>query len=96
MRHPHADIAIEWFQDTSRVVQYFWNNQWTDWDRGSDPHFSPNCQWRFRPEPKPDVVRYARAMMTLTGWRIPDGTENLKVTFSGEDGKLIKAEVIGD
>lgn len=46
-RHPHADIAIEWFQDTSRVVQMRDGDCWADID---GPFWRPNIEYRFKPQ----------------------------------------------
>ena len=67
---------------------------WKTWARGDvTPFDCPDWQWRVKPEPKPDVVRYGFALPTWWGNVLcPDN--NIKITFDGETGKLKSAEVI--
>jgi hypothetical protein len=71
--------------------------------------YTPHVLWRIKPEPKPDVVYYAIveikpskfgdrtlnerdyiSCLTLK----KDSMDNLKLTFDGESGKLVSAEVL--
>ena len=50
-------------------------------------------EWRTKPEPKPDVVKYGLAWERIWDCK-PMSGDNLKLTFDGETGKLKSAEVI--
>lgn len=92
-RHPHADLIKAWAEDTSRVVQYRDPTDVYDWNDIERPAWRPDMEYRFKPEPKQDVVRYCTACVSIGFAEKPDHT-NLKLTFSGENGRLISAEVI--
>lgn len=50
------------------------------------------CEYRVKPDPKPDKILYYRAEAT---WATPQkATDNLRLTFDGETGKLKSAEVL--
>ena len=71
-------------------------SEWLDWNFGSVTPFSNSAiafEWRIKPEPKPDVVRY-RSVGEGSGYIVPQLDSNLKLTFDGETGKLKAAEVI--
>ena len=51
-------------------------------------------EYNFKPESKPDVVKYATTFMTSWHKEKPDTTDNLKLTFNGETGELKSAEVL--
>ena len=91
-RHPHHGLIVTWAADTSRVVQRkSINGDWTD---VAAPSWSDDTEYRFKPEPKPDVVE--SVIMDLHGYRYPTQGEkpNLRLTFDGETGKLKAAEVL--
>lgn len=95
MKHPHHDLIIEWAKDTTRVVQVN-PDPYTadDWVDAPVPSWNPNMGYRFKPVPKPDVMReYVCTVYTL---RRPEHWEiaNLRLVFDGETGTLTKAEVI--
>ena len=48
-------------------------------------------KYRIKPKPRPDVIEYRTI---ASGLGTPTTIDNLKLTFSGETGALIKAEVI--
>ncbi|TXH54256.1 MAG: hypothetical protein E6Q97_11380 [Desulfurellales bacterium] len=51
--------------------------------------------YRVRPEPKPDLIRYAHAWIHPgSGVSAPSSNDNLRLTFDGETGKLKSAEVL--
>lgn len=96
MRHKHADLIHAWAEGAE--IQYNVGDGcgWHDYEAASTaPSWDECCQYRIKPEPKPDVVCYFTAAkhdrqpqtQRLCG-------DNLKLTFDGETGKLIKAEVL--
>lgn len=93
MKHPHHDLIVEWAKDTSRVVQYRMQEH-MDWDITSTPSWIPGYQYRFKPEPKPDVMH--EYVCDIYKQRIPEHYEkpNLRLTFDGETGKLKSVEML--
>lgn len=104
--HKHAAVlrAIADGKD----VQYLHNTDWTDpFDlQGFNPIKNPHYEWRIKPEPKPDVVRYVNTYATGVGdfheeqefaERVPNSfnkTGLIRLTWDGETGKLKSAEVL--
>lgn len=103
MKHKHAEVlnaiaegkVVQWM-DSERGV---WN------DAGFKPYTpltNDELYWRIKPEPKADVVRYIGCFNF--GNTFGDSAEDyhsirfwdnkLKLTFDGESGKLMNAEVL--
>jgi hypothetical protein len=91
--HKHLLMIREWALDTSRVVQY----RYTSTDEWSDcvdhPAWITSCQYRFKPEPKPDYHAYAVIMNNSLQVSYV-GNPNIKFTFDGETRQLKAAEVL--
>ena len=56
-------------------------------------------EYRIKPEPKPDVVQYGYAkndgcVAYVTRMGRHQSGDNIKLTFDGETGELISAEVL--
>lgn len=100
----NADILIAWAQGKDVEFRPDDNgDQWKDWDyRDPPPVQSKFYKWRIKPEKKPDVVEYggihwkdSNVVNTIKfGPYNQNPDNNLKLTFDGETGELIKAEVI--
>lgn len=93
----NGDILIAWVLGND--VQFLNQNtgNWCDWTGDTPPHVADGDDWRIKPEKKPDVVRYLRASPDTWAGRASNKAEddnNLRLTFSGETGELIKAEVL--
>jgi hypothetical protein len=91
MKHKHADLIREWALDTSRVVQY--RTAGGEWDELVEPSWSTRCEYRFKPEPKPDYHTYA-AILNSSLQLSYAGKPNVKFTFDGETHQLKAAEVL--
>lgn len=93
--HKHAEVTIAWLNDQSIKLEYSYEG-WLGWAaprEGINPITHPDHNWRIKPEPKPDTVRYYNVL--LWRWReVADADSNLKLTYCGETGKLKAAEVI--
>ena len=91
--HVHAELIKQWADNPSRVVQRRSTQTGLWFDEDAPYEWLTNCEYRFKPEPKPDsvieVFVYSNGAMTRH-----DSEENLRLTFSGETGELIKAEVL--
>lgn len=105
--HVHAKLIKLWaanpmlkFQCRSALVQ-------APWQECPKPTWSETLEYRIKVEPKPDVVRYAKAsfhikgagfdneQLTKTFWtNVRTGSDNIKATFDGETGKLKAVEII--
>lgn len=105
MKHKHADVLIAIAE--GKKVQWK-STSCINWQDASFMPFTPlvhvELEWRIKPEPKPDVVKYIHFDADSGGdclW-ITDDLESsqshwdlhLKVVIDGETGKLKKAEVL--
>lgn len=104
MKHKHADVLIAIAE--GKDVQ--WMNPvigiWHDAKfRPHTPITSPDFEWRIKPETKPDIVKYIGLNeFGIKQWEkiesdfyiIDHWSNQLKLTFDGETGKLISAEVL--
>jgi hypothetical protein len=93
-RHKHYDEIVAWAN--GKKIQYKFDGDaiWRDWCSNEAPSFMDYSYFRIKPEPTPDVVKEWRT--NRYGKCVVSGNPNIRLTFSGEDGRLIKAEVIGD
>jgi len=94
--HKHAEVTIAWLQDQSIKLEYTFDS-WLGWatplTKDINPISHPDHDWRIKPEPKPDVVRYGTATWYF-GHEVAEYGDNLKAIFDSETGKLKSAEVI--
>ena len=90
MKHKHYDVIVAWAE--GKEIQHIWHGKWHDWDTSNTPGFYEECEYRIKPEPKPDVVREVFMTSSTTSWCYTN--PNLRLTFDGETGKLKQAEVI--
>jgi hypothetical protein len=98
----HKDIiqAI----NEGKEIQVFRNGDWIksnleiiSWENPSYFGYYKESEYRIKPEPKPDVVKYANAWTYGLYGAYEDLTRNppnLKLTFDGETGELKSAEVL--
>ena len=93
--HPHAALIKQWADDPSRVVQFKKGTEsWIDY-AGSCPSWHADTEYRFKPEPRYDTVVRLRFSPKLTPIVCgPESECDLILTFSGDNWKLIKAEVL--
>jgi len=89
-RHKHYETIVAWAEGKDVQFKYWDEKQWRDWGYTSCPPFTVTSEYRIKPEP--DVVVKLKAYFDGETWISCD--PNLRLTFSGEDGRLIKAEVI--
>lgn len=96
-KHPHHDMIVAWAADTSRVVQCWQTTQ--EWLDIEQPNWNREGKYRFKPEPKPDVMTECKitrcygAILWNSETDTVDGA-NLRLTFDGETGQLKSAEVL--
>jgi hypothetical protein len=104
--HKHAELIKAW-ADGAEIEFYDTRFEEHRWKLcGTPPLWREDFEYRIKPEPKPDVVRYAchdrfenSPLMQLRLYRVEQNIDNpstgqLKLTFDGETGKLKSAEVL--
>ena len=99
MKHKHAETLKAW---ADGIKCQYWCPHYKEW---SNIHklsiFDDYDTVRVKPEPKPDVIGYAKVCgsnhrvtyVSLSSHQL-DNDNNLKLIFDGETGKLKDAEVI--
>lgn len=97
--HKHAEVTIAWLQDQSSKLEFKRLLPGAVWEVTyglMNPIANPDFEWRIKPEPKPDRVSYRSIYEDSLGLVVSTKhtVNNLKLTFSGETGKLKAAEVI--
>lgn len=90
MKHKHAELIHAWADGAE--IEYR-RDESEFWKKAIFPSWDHYYEYRIKPEPKPDVVKYALACVSGLG-RAQLETDNLKLTFDGETGKLKAAAVI--
>ena len=98
--HKHAELIKAWADGAE--IEY--KNIRGGWGDVSHPCWFNHSEYRIKPEPKPDVVMYAKVKLnhfnhpTIDITSINRWTEypfpNTKFTFDGETGELKSAEVL--
>ena len=89
--HKHAELIKAWADGAEIEI---WNDY--AWIYAPFPAWSPNREYRIKPELKPDVVKMSAVYLNQFGDYIlkSSSKENLKLTFDGETGELKSAEVL--
>lgn len=98
--HKHAELIKAWADGAE--IEWFDGDEWKEI---YEPAWSPLTNYRIKPEPKPDVVMYARVHEPRKGniaAYITNafvnaeavGQPNLRIYYCGETRKLKKAEVL--
>ena len=95
--HKHAELIKAW-ADGAEIE--FFDIFLKEWIISPTPNWSEDREYRIKPEPKPDVVKYMGIINQESGYLVSHYTiidhwpYKLKLTFDGETGKLKSAEVI--
>jgi hypothetical protein len=103
MRRKHADLIIEWAE--GNTIEY--KNNYGFWQVTMSPSWHDRYEYRVKPEPKPDVVKYANIYdtsghasleatkgMQLFGGAVARCVGVEKITLDGETGKLKSIEIV--
>lgn len=90
--HKHAELIKAW-ADGAEIEYWSWiDKRW--FPKDDDSRWLNTGEYRIKPKPKPDVVRYAETG-TQAIYRVDrKGGDNIKLTFDGETGELKSAEVL--
>jgi hypothetical protein len=88
MKHKHADVISAWANGAQIQVK----THGSVWEDRANPLWDTDCEYRIKPEPKPDIVQER----CIAHWTKLSTNLccNIRVTFDGETGKLKSAEVI--
>lgn len=97
--HKHAELIKAW-ADGAEIEYRDGQNPWRSLPVHGDWEYF--FEYRIKPQPKPDVVRYAKVFLEKEELKfkyffsdeIDQSFDNLKLTFDGETGKLKSAEVL--
>ena len=88
MKHKHAELIKAW-ADGAEIQQYMINlDTWEDCTY--DPTWNANKTYRIKPETKPDFDGIVIMQCVFDNKVF---TVKQKLTFDGETGKIIKAEL---
>ena len=101
MRHKHADLIHAWAEGAEiECREIDSGDEWTGYHEGSAPQWRDDFEYRIKPEKKPDVVRYLgftddqSCYISMRHEVVDHWPRQLKLTFSGETGELLSAEVL--
>jgi len=98
--HKHAELIKAWADGAEIEINITGTDMWV---YREDPAWLPESEYRVKPEPKPDVVRYfgidreeSYSSLMLTERQLIHYSWNqyIKITFDGETGKLKAVEII--
>lgn len=96
--HKHAEVIKAWadgaqIQCKAKTTPAHWV------DITTRPQWWTDYEYRVKPEPKPDIVRYVRAMYgdingVYASGCLEQRDANIKLVFAGETHKLKSVELI--
>ena len=92
--HKHAELIKAW-ADGAEIE--FKSKVDDEWKVMQTPLWLNESEYRIKPEPKPDVVKYGLVMSNETATPFTNDYQkhdNIKLTFDGETGELKSAEVL--
>ena len=102
-KHKHADLIIQWALGTAVESKHILSNCWS-FDPA--PIWCDEYEYRIKTTPKADIIVYANVDEYLANdfqygtalvgrfSQQRQTTDNIKVTYNGETGKLIAIEMI--
>ena len=102
MNHVHHDLIVAWAKGAKIQVKPHGEVYWRD---RSYPSWDEDCDYRIKPEPKPDVVLYAMIcpatgfngvahIQDVNATRKKIETDTCMFIFDGETGRLKDAQVL--
>jgi hypothetical protein len=96
--HKHAELIKAWADGAEIEARYLKADGWTEWkkEEGGFIWYVSGAEYRIKPDPKPDIVRYTQVSLSSTDifFYKQYPADNVKLTFDGETGELKSAEVI--
>jgi hypothetical protein len=93
-RHKHADLIIAWTNGAQ--IQVYDPSTEEGWCSIRLPLWQERNEYRIKPEPKPDTVKYGYLCLTTkaTHWEMNCHEDNIRATFDGETGALKSVEIL--
>ena len=102
MKHKHYDLIVAWANGAKIQVKPHGEVSWRD---RSNPSWAEDCDYRIKPEPKPDVVLYGYItqernnmeyvrILPINADTSRTSTDTCMFTFDGETGALKDAQVL--
>lgn len=93
--HKHAEVIKAWADGAAIEVRgEFTDYQWWTFQADYVPSWSAKNEYRIKPEPKPDEIRYFKITAGANLIYAIKETANIKIIWDGETGKLKDAEVL--
>ena len=99
MKHKHAELIKAWADGA--IIQFYAKER-DKWLDCLSPSWVIEVNYRIKPEPRPDIVKYIGCFNF--GNTFGDSAEDyhsirfwdnkIKLTFNGETGNLINAEIL--
>jgi hypothetical protein len=89
MKHKHAELIKAWADGAE--IEYL--TAYGNWVCKEHTTWHEHNEYRIKPEPKTDEVRFYRLWHEGAYWS-DENMANVKVTFDGETGKLKSVEVL--
>lgn len=107
-RHKHADLIKAWADGAEIQFRVPPCKEWSNHGKGESPSWNIEIEYRVKPEPKPDVIRYAAMPFPVTSSANPNQfqtvsvqytnietvLDNVKLTFDGETRRLKAVELV--
>lgn len=97
--HKHAELIKAWADGAEIQMKNVFEGVWVSYEEYEDPSWNINYEYRIKPEPKPDIVRWGN--LTTNGedttafwYTAPYHTANMKATYDGETHKLKSVEML--
>ena len=100
-KHKHYDLIVAWAE--GKEIEAY-SQLYKEWFPVREPFWSETTNYRIKPEPKPDIIRYLGVEVRNdcvengTMWDeicyVSQWEQVLKLTFDGNTGKFKSAEVL--
>lgn len=89
MKQKHYDLIVAWAE--GHQIEVF-DDQYSKWTASVYPSFLSGLEYRIKPAPKPDLVREALIVNSLSAgpllYAASPSEANIVLVFDGETGKL--------
>ena len=95
-KHKHSELIKAWADGAEIECQPPWLVGWVD---AIQPSWNDDIEYRIKPKPTPDVVKYVSVKLHwhtkgIARWdNVEAKCANLKIVFNGETGELKESEV---
>lgn len=87
----HAELIKAWADGAE--IEFRWEPTQA-WRTSTNPHWEPECEYRIKTEPKPDLTLFYFASDHVVQCSSKIHIHNLALTFDGTTGALKSAEIV--